>query len=128
MIILGILVGASILIGMVYLSISKRSAPGIRFAALIALGLMVLTVIVCLCFSILGAKIQADESVPVISLDKQPAPKNTGSIIFLVIFIAFLLGMFIMVTIISLKEQREHKKNAVKQKTAALFLDDGEEL
>jgi Ni/Fe-hydrogenase subunit HybB-like protein len=124
MTVVGIFIGAAIMAGMVYLAISKKSTSGIRIAALVSLGLMVVTVIVCLGIFIFLGKAPVDESIVLITDTKAPPPKNTGNIIILVIFMAFLIGMFITVTVISLREQKEQKKNAVKQKTAALFMDE----
>jgi hypothetical protein len=125
MIFAGILIGVLMMAGMVYMALSKNSTGGIRIAALVALGLMVATVIVCMGIFLLSGKPPADESIVLITDIPAPPAKSSGDIIILIVFGVFLIGLFIMVTVISMKDR---KKNAARQKTAALFIDDGDVL
>jgi hypothetical protein len=124
MMVVGIILGLVILAAMVYLAISKKSAPMIRLASLIALGLMITAGIICLFLIFFGAAAPVDESIVIVSDPVKTAPKAGGDFLVLLLFVLFLVGLFVTVLVISLREQRKSAAMALKQKTASLFIDE----
>ena len=103
--------GAATLIGVIYLAISRKSGKKIRIVALCALGLMVVTVIVCLLivFGIIDTGAPKAPMLP--DMELTDAPHSAGpNFIALIMFIVFLIVVFILVMVLSLREQ---KKNLV---------------
>jgi len=107
--------GVISLAGIIYMAISKKSDIKQRIAALVALGLMILTVVICL-FQIFGT-----QKVTVYPLDmpmpvpNQPVTQDSSNGTVL-IFIIFLLILFILVLILSIREHRlvTKEKNKIK--------------
>ena len=100
--------------GVVYLAISKKSGKIVRMSALCALGLMVLTLIICL-FILFNSGTSA-EKIPTEDELLIP-PKTSGGIngFVLVIFLIFILALFITVLVLSLREKKlSHAKNQSK--------------
>jgi cytochrome bd-type quinol oxidase subunit 2 len=124
MIFFGVLIGLILLTGMIYLAVSKKSAKGMRIAAVIALAVMITTVIICLFLIFFGVKAPVDESVILLTDAPLPPPKSSGNIWILLLFMLFLIGLFVIVLIISIREHKAQKKLAAKKETAALFLDE----
>jgi len=107
-----VVLGVAVFAGVIWLALSKKSCFKVRIAALIALGLMVSAVIVSL-FVIFGvaavdpnAQVQPDMPPP----ETFPPAAATNDV--LLVFVFFLLGMFLLVTILSLREQRRGRKKA----------------
>ena len=124
MIFFGVLIGLILLASMVFLAISKKSTKGMRIAAIIALGVMIATVIICLFLIFFGVKAPVDESVILLTEVVPPPPKSSGNLWILLLFMLFLISLFVLVIIISIREHQAQKKLAVKKETAALFLDE----
>jgi len=101
--IIPITVSVILLAAMVYLALSRRSSSKIKFAALAALGVMIITVIICL-FKIFmaptAAKVQPYPDMPP---PEAAPPPNTMA---LVLVIVILMAMFLVVLFLSLREQR----------------------
>ena len=103
--------GVVILAGIVYLAISKKTSPVMRIAALCALGLMVITVIVCL-FIIFGLGGEGRANQPVYSETPAPdIPPPGPPVMNLLIFVIFMVALFIVVLILSLRERNRSKKH-----------------
>jgi amino acid transporter len=124
MIFFGILIGLILLAGMVFLAISKKSTKGMRIAAVIALGVMITTVIICLFLILFGVKAPVDEGIILLTEAVPPPPKSSGNFWILLLFMLFLFGLFVFVIFISIREHQAQKKLAAKKETAALFLDE----
>jgi len=111
-----ILVSISIvvLVAMVYFALSRQSTFPIRLAALGALAVMFITVIICIIRvfnnAIATAKIQPYPDMP--PPPEPPPPNYVG----LVSFIVFLLVVFGVVLLLSLREQRRAEAEAAKPK------------
>ncbi|MDR2029231.1 MAG: hypothetical protein LBP93_06815 [Treponema sp.] len=92
----------------IYFALSKESSRVVRLAALIALGAVILSVLVCGIIVILGPGESGEEPVmPDFLATEQPeAPAATNTFV-LVIVILFLLLFLGMVVFLSLKEQRK---------------------
>jgi len=98
----------------IWLAVSKKSSLKVRIAALVALGLMILTVIVgiVLIFAVAVAPVGTAIPPDMPPIDADPVePENRALLLLLAIF---LIAMFLLVSIASLREQRKHKADAEK--------------
>ena len=92
--------------GVIFLAISRKSSFIVRIAALGALALMVLAIIICL-FIIFGGN-SAAKAVNMDHIVTGEAPAETKSnILPLILFIIFILGLFLLVFITSMREHRK---------------------
>jgi formate-dependent nitrite reductase membrane component NrfD len=110
MLFLGVLLVIIVLTAVIYMAVSKQSSFKVRIAALAALGVMILTVIICLFFIFGGLMVTQDAPAPPETppLEKPPAEGN-NSLVFIA-FILFLVGLFVLVMFISFREQRKSEK------------------
>jgi heme A synthase len=92
----------------VYFALSKKSSRFVRLAALIALGVVILSVLVCGLIILLSLGGGTEEPVmPDFFVTEQPeAPAKTNTFIIALVMI-FLLVFLGMVVFFSLKEQRK---------------------
>ena len=111
MIFLGVMFGIAIMGAMVYLAFDKKSSFQIRVAALAALGVMILTVIICLVLVLTDNTVIVDESVLIVGVPQEIIHEGETNVIALFFSIFFLLAFFIVVVIMAMKE---HKKNKPK--------------
>jgi len=114
MFVLLVVLGVAVFAGIAYLAISKKSSFKVRIAALAALGLMVLTIIVCI-FIIFGVPVvEAGEAVVLdMPPTDMPPPAESGGNV-LLMFVFFLLAMFVLVLVLSLREQRNKNRMQAK--------------
>ena len=106
MFIVWIIIGLSLLLAMLYLALSKKTAFGIRIAALIALGIMVLSVIVGLVFIFFGGvTVTNGQIIPDSDIPANP-PRAADNSFAIIALIVFLLALFVLVLILSLREHR----------------------
>jgi hypothetical protein len=100
---------AIILLGVIiYFALSKNSPRAVRFAALIALGLVILSVLVC--GFIVFTNMQEGGGEPAMTdfLAPAPAPPPAkNNFVALLILAVFLLGVLGLVVFLSLREQRK---------------------
>jgi len=108
--VLAVVLGVVVFAGVIYLAVSKKSDFKVRLAALIALGLMVLTVIVSIIL-IFGVAVGEPDATVWLDMPPPDTPPQTGpNNNALWMFIVFLLVMFFLVLILSLREQRRKEK------------------
>jgi len=114
MIFLGIFLGLIIFAAMVFMAINKKSNFPTRIASLIALAVMIITIIVCLSLVLLGGKTAVDESIVLVgAYEQETAPKtDNGNLMILLLQIIILIGLFILLIVLSM---REHRKNNLKE-------------
>ena len=107
-----ILLGIITLIGVVFLALSRKSSIVVRMTALIALGLMVITVIICLLigFGVIGNAGPRVVVLPDAELYDTPPPAPGPNVMMLVMFIIFLVALFVVVLVMSLKERQRGQK------------------
>jgi len=106
--------GVTVFAGVIWLAISKKSSFKVRIAALVALGLMVLAVIVSI-FIVFGVAVAVPDAgaMPEMPPPETPPPTAPGANNnVLLLFVFFLLAMFLLVLVLSLREQRKHRKMA----------------
>jgi heme A synthase len=90
---------------MIFLALSPKTGSKIRIAALIALGAMVLSVIAGLVLILAGAGAASGDPV-LPDIDPSETPSGGGNWAVLLGFIAFLLALFVIVAVLSLREQK----------------------
>ncbi|MDR1838392.1 MAG: hypothetical protein LBQ93_02240 [Treponema sp.] len=119
----GILIGIIIIIAMVYLALDKKSNFATRLASLIALGVMFLTIIICLFMVFTDNRVPVDESVLIVGAPVEVVKKGNDNTMVLLLFIILLVGIFSVLIFLSMKENRKHNQNAEdsKQKTPKTF-------
>ena len=108
MLVFSIIAGLCLLGAMSYLALSKNSRSGIRIAALIALGVMILTVIACLII-IMSSRAAVSEAQPFSDTVMPVKPRSAGDSLLLIGCIIFLVALFMIILIQSLREQRKMK-------------------
>jgi len=95
------------------MAIDKKTDPTSRIATLIALGVMVLTVIICLFLALTDESVPFDESVLIVGAPVETKKASSGSIFMLVLSVILIIALYIVITFLALKEQ---KKNMPKKK------------
>ena len=101
-----ILLGIAMLVGVIFMAISKKSSFKVRVTALGALALMIITVIICLFLFFSGTKAPKQFILPP---DVNPAdlpPPEASNPFTMVMFIVFLIALFVMVVVLSLRESK----------------------
>jgi TRAP-type C4-dicarboxylate transport system permease small subunit len=93
----------------VYVALSKKTGPRTRIAALVALGVMILSVIVCLVIIFGGAAVVGGDTVTPLDLPAEKAAPPGNDLWVLLAFVIFLIVLFVVVAILSLREQRRAK-------------------
>lgn len=111
MIYLGVILGLGIMGGMVYLAIDKKSNTPTRIASLIALGIMVLTIIICLVVVLTDTRVPIDESVLIVGAPVETTADIGNNIWILLGLILFLIILFAFIVIQSLRENRKYMKS-----------------
>lgn len=96
----------------VFFAVSKKTEPGLRLAAIAALGLITLAVMVCLILVFVGSSSVPVEMEPGYFLDDSPNQKEKGGGLpwMLIIFTIILLGFLGIVIYLALKEQKQQQK------------------
>lgn len=110
MIFMGILLGIVIMAAVAFMALRKDSTFPVRIASLAALGIMVLTIIICAFLVITGVEEPVDESVVIVTaVPDTPAKGKTGagSMAIFMLFLIIFLGLFIVIVFRTLKEHRK---------------------
>jgi formate hydrogenlyase subunit 3/multisubunit Na+/H+ antiporter MnhD subunit len=102
----------------IYMALSRKSSLRTRIAALIALGLMFLSVIACIVLLISGG-LGAEGNV-LIPLDPpaDTAAAPSNDIWLFLTFIVFLAALFVVIAVLSIRERRRRRneKNAARSR------------
>jgi uncharacterized membrane protein len=107
------------LIAIIYTALSKKSGFRTRAAALIALGLMLLSVVVCVFLAFGGTAALAGGNIRHTDLPaEESAAGGNGFWIFLA-FLVFMIALFVVVAILSFREQRRIKNADPKSRSKA---------
>jgi nitrate reductase gamma subunit len=110
MIVVGIIVGLAIMGAMVFLIFDKKSTSKVRVASLIALGIMVLTVIICVFMIVSDDKVVVDPSVLIVGAPVET--KKSDSDIWIILLLIVILGA--LFAVVAVHTVRENKKNKPK--------------
>jgi len=116
MVYLGVLLGIGIISAMIYLALSKKSNFTTRLASLIALGLMFLTIVICLFMIFTDNRVPVDESVLIVGAPVEVVKKGNDNTMVLLLLIIILLGIFSLLIFLSMKENKKHSKDTTNSK------------
>ena len=114
MIVVAIIIGVCIFGVMVYTALSKKTNFRLRIASLIALGLMILSIIICLIVALSGPVFVKSDDISSL-LMPEPPPQQAGNTFMILFFIIFLLALFAFVLIMTMRERKSEKKSDTKQ-------------
>jgi amino acid transporter len=107
MIYVGVLLGIAIMSAIIYMAVDKKSTFIVRIASLIALGIMMLTIIICLIMIFTDDRVPVDESVLIVGapveVKKEGGQNNWG----LTLLIIVLIGIFGFIVFLAMKENRK---------------------
>jgi FtsH-binding integral membrane protein len=101
--------GLIVLAGIIYLAISKKSSFTVRIASLIALGLMIAAVIVCL-FIVFGMSAAPKGPWLPDAPSPETPPQAGSSSVAMIFFIVFLIALLLVVILVSMREHRRAEK------------------
>lgn len=105
----GVIVGIVLMAIMIYLAVDKKSNTATRYAALIALGVMILAVIICLFIIFTDKTVPVDPSVLIVGEPPAEREEKGSNFWILLLLIGFLLAIFVMIFIFAMKENKKHK-------------------
>jgi amino acid transporter len=123
MIYFGIILAIGIMGAMIYMALDKKTAPSARLACLIALGVMVLTVIICLFLALTDNTIPYDESVLIVGAPVETKKDNGASMTTLVFLILMIIALYGLITFLVLRENKKNKPKKKEQKEPAQKFD-----
>jgi heme/copper-type cytochrome/quinol oxidase subunit 4 len=93
----------------IYFGLSKKSAPLVRLAALIAIGVIILTGLVCLIIILNSLEPGVKAGPPAGFLAGAPAIPVQDNLVIFITLVAFIIVLLGMVVFMSLREQRRKK-------------------
>jgi len=100
------MLGIAILAGVVFMAVSKKSTFKVRVAALVALGVMIVSVVVCVIVFFKAAGAPQPLMLPDMMPSEMPAPQSNQSPMTMIVLIMFLVVLFAVITFMAMKEQR----------------------
>jgi nitrate reductase gamma subunit len=109
MIVMGIILGIAIMGAMVFLIFDKKSSSTVRVASLIALGIMVLTVIICVFIIFTDNRVPVDPSVLIVGAPVETKKDSESNIWVILLLIIILAGLFAVVAVHTIRENRRNK-------------------
>jgi len=106
----------------IYTAIDKKTDRITRLVSIVALGVMVLTVIICLFIALTDKTVPFDESVLIVGAPPATKEDDGNSMTILLFSIFMIIALYLLVTFLALREQKRNapKKN-VQTKTADSF-------
>jgi cytochrome bd-type quinol oxidase subunit 2 len=106
-----ILIGLVTLAGVAYLAVSPQSGLKLKITALGALALMITTVVICLFIFFKSAGIPKQMLLPDMDPSDLPPVSKEHNLPMMIMLVIFLIALFVMVAILSLREQKQGKEN-----------------
>jgi hypothetical protein len=108
MVYFGVLLGLTILTAMVFLALNKKSTLKIRIAALAALGLMILTIVICLFIIFTDNRVPVDASIVIVGAVPQVQETDSTPGMIIMLFFIFMIAFFVILVVLAMKEHRKH--------------------
>ena len=106
----GVVLGIGIMAATVYMALDKKSTFQIRIASLIAIALMMATVILCVFIVLTDNRVPVDESVLIVGAPVETKKDGGGNTMVLLLLIIIMVGIFVLLAILSMRENRRHIK------------------
>ena len=111
----------------IYYAVSPKSSKFLRLAALIALGLIVISLVVASLFLVLSDFEESHEETRLpIFLDLPEEPAKKGNIAEIVVFVVFFLFIIGVIVVVSYKDHKKRKEEAKKAGGERIFQHSGE--
>ena len=110
MLLFGIILGLVIMGVMVYLALDKKSNFATRVASLIALGIMILTIAICLFLIFTDNRVPVDESVLIVGAPVETVKNENNITMELLLLVIFMAGIFTWIVILAMKENKKQMK------------------
>ena len=107
MIFFGILFAIILMGVMASMALNKKSNFAVRLASLIALGVMILTVLICLFIILTDDTVPVDPSVLIVGAPPPEPPENNYSTLIMILLFFILVGLFGVIAYMSMKEHRK---------------------
>jgi hypothetical protein len=107
MIFAGIMLSLVIMAVMVYLAFDKKSSFSIKVASLIALGIMIITIIVCLSLFFTDTRVPVDPSRLIVGAPVEEKKDVGGNTMILLLLIIFLIAIFTVIVVFAMHEQKK---------------------
>jgi amino acid transporter len=95
---------------MVYLALDKKSNFATRVASLIALGIMILTIAICLFLIFTDNRVPVDESVLIVGAPVETVKDENNITMELLLLVIFMAGIFTWIVILAMKENKKQMK------------------
>ena len=105
-----VVLGIIAFVGVVFMALSRKSSFKMRIAAIGALALMIMTVIVCVILIFTAPEEEKVLMLPDMTGYEAP-PAQSSNIIIMLIAFALLIALFVIVLIMSLREQRRSQES-----------------
>jgi NADH:ubiquinone oxidoreductase subunit 3 (subunit A) len=96
--------------GVIYVALSKNSTPKVRIAALIALGVMVLSLIVSLILIFMVGPAEPEAPFIPFTAPAEEPPDTGHNILALLSVILFLAVLFLVILVMALRENRKSER------------------
>ena len=126
MIILLIILSLGLLGGIIHFAISPKSSKLLRLAALIALGVIALSLVICGILIIIGPKEDPDAALFQVFQDMPTQPQSRN--IFDLVILGIILAVVSLVILKALRDQRKSAAGAIKKPGKAQLFDDDDDL
>jgi len=110
MIYLGVLLGIAIMAAMVYMALDKKSSFQTRIASLIAIALMMITVVICVVLVFTDNRVPVDPSRLIVGEPVEATKQGGGNLIVILLLILFLIGIFTVIAVMAMRENKKHIK------------------
>ena len=102
-----VILALAMLAGVAYMALARNSSPKLRIAALGALGIMVVTAIICSLVILKANKVvTVIDPEQVLLPDANPPVVEDNNIVSVVMLILFLVALFALVLVFALREQK----------------------
>ena len=109
----GVVLGLAIMLAVIYIAVSKKSSLKLRIAALVALGIMIVTVLISL-FMIFNAETTPKGPFLPDAPPIEEVPQSGSNYMVLLLCVLFLAGVFLMVMLISMREHRKSENERIR--------------
>jgi len=120
MIYFGFVLAIAIMGGTIYMAFDKKSDFLTRLVSVIALGVMLLTVIICLFIALTNSTVPVDDSIIIVGAPVVTKKDISGNIMPLALSVILIIVFYVVIFFVSLKGQ---KKNTPKKKAGAAAAD-----
>jgi len=122
MIYFGFMLAAGILGGALYMALNKKSDYFTRLASCAALGLMLLTVVICLFLALTNTYVPVDDTQIIVGAPEVTKKDISGNIMPLVLSVILIIAFYALIFFVAMKGQKKpERKKKDKQEESKPF-------